>query len=279
MLGCLACGYTTSRRGAGPLVILLHGFPEFWYSWRNQIPALASAGYRAVAPDMRGYNLSDKPKGVRPYQLQHLTGDVAALIHHLGEERAIIGGHDWGGAVAWSFAAAYPALLDRLLIFNVPHPERMKRGLRTLRQLIKSSYMGAFQAPFFPELAFRALDFRAFRETLRRDPVQPGAFTDSDIDRYVEALRRPYALTAGINYYRASARNPASLFATVARPVDRPVQVIWGEQDRYLGRELAVPNPRWVPNARVTFIPDASHWVQNDCPERVNELILRFLSE
>lgn len=262
--------------GSGPLVILLHGFPDFWYSWRHQIPALAAAGYRVVAPDMRGYNLSEKPRGIGAYRIEHLTADVAALIHHLGIERAVVVGHDWGAAVAWRFAMDYPALLERLVILNVPHPEQMARGLRTLRQLRKSWYIFAFQAPFLPELGLSARDFAALRATLRNDPRQPDAFTDDDIDRYVAALRQPGALTAAINYYRAAVRYPASLVRHLQR-INQPVQVIWGEQDRYLGRELAIPHPRWVPNARVTFIPEASHWVQHDCPAQVNKLLLAFL--
>src|SRR3954449_2631161 len=142
--------------GAGPLVVLLHGFPEFWYSWRHQIPALAAAGFRVVAPDMRGYNRSDKPRGVRAYSGDALTGDVAKLIRACGAERAVVVGHDWGAAVAWQFAMAYPALLERLVIMNAPHPARFLRALRTWRQARKSWYMFFFQLPWLPESRFRA---------------------------------------------------------------------------------------------------------------------------
>jgi pimeloyl-ACP methyl ester carboxylesterase len=264
--------------GSGPLVVLLHGFPEFWYSWRYQIPALAAAGFRAVAPDMRGYNRSDKPRGVRGYAGDRLAGDVAKLIRACGAERAVVVGHDWGGAVAWLFAMAYPALLERLVIMNAPHPARFLRALRTWRQVRKSWYMFFFQLPWLPESRFRARDFAAMRRTFRRDPVRPGAFSAEDIDRYVEAMAQPGALTAAINYYRAMFRQTRQVRSGFPR-IEAPVQVIWGERDRYLGAELAEPDRRLVPHVRVARLPDASHWVQVDQPDRVNALLIDFLRE
>lgn len=269
--------------GVGPLVVLLHGFPEAWFAWQHQIPALAAAGYRVVAPDMRGYNLSSKPAGVRAYTTDLLTGDVAALIRAVGDRRpdgsvapATVVGHDWGAAVAWLFAMRHPELLARLAILNVPHPARMMQGLRTLRQLRKSWYIFFFQLPWLPERSFRARDFAVLRQTLRRDPVRPGAFGDEDIARYIEAARLPGALTGGMNYYRALIRHPQA--AGAVQRIDAPVLVIWGEQDRYLGPELAEPSPKWVPNCRVERLPGASHWVQADAPERVNALLTGFLA-
>ncbi|MGQ9490001.1 MAG: alpha/beta fold hydrolase [Anaerolineae bacterium] len=187
--------------GTGPLIVLLHGFPEGWFAWQHQIPALAAAGYCVVAPDMRGYNLSGKPAGVRAYPADLLADDVAALIRALGDRRpdgsgapATVVGHDWGTAVAWLFAMRHPDLLARLAILNVPHPARMMQGLRTLRQLRKSWYIFFFQLPWLPEAALRARDFAVLRQTLRRDPVRPAAFSDEDIARYVEAARQPGAL-------------------------------------------------------------------------------------
>ena len=263
--------------GSGPLVLLLHGFPEFWYSWRHQIPALAAAGFRVVAPDMRGYNLSDKPRGVQAYRIELLSRDVERLIHACRAERAVVGGHDWGAAVAWAFAMRYPERLDRLVILNVPHPVRFAQGLLTLEQLARSWYVLYFQLPFLPEAGFRAGNFAALRRVLRSDPVRPGAFTDEDIEQYVGAMAQPGALTATINYYRAAVqRNPLNTREQLRR-IDAPVLVIWGEQDRYLGRDLADPPREWVPNARVARLPDASHFVQNDRPDRVNALLLDFL--
>jgi pimeloyl-ACP methyl ester carboxylesterase len=263
--------------GSGPLIVLLHGFPEFWYSWRSQIPALAAAGYRVVAPDMRGYNLSDKPRGVTSYAPEVLARDVARLIEACGATRAVVAGHDWGGAVAWIFAMRYPAMLDQLVILNAPHPARMAQALRTLRQLARSWYIFYFQLPWLPEAGIRAAGFAALRRVFRTDPLRPGAFTDEDIHRYVEAMAQPGALTATINYYRAAVRQRPDRMMAELKRVDAPVLVIWGERDRYLGPELASPDRRWVPNARVVRLSDASHWVQHDRPERVNELLLEFV--
>jgi pimeloyl-ACP methyl ester carboxylesterase len=263
--------------GEGPLVVLLHGFPEFWFSWRFQIPALAAAGFRVVAPDMRGYNLSDRPKGVEGYALETLARDVERLIRALGEERAVVVGHDWGGIVAWAVAMLYPERVGRLVILNVPHPERLARGLRTPRQLLKSSYAFFFQIPWLPEKVLRAGDFAIVRSVFRNDPVRPGTFGEDDMGRYVEALSRPGALTAAINYYRALARRAPALARTLRRRIEAPVLVIWGQRDLFLVPELARPNPALVPDARVERLPDASHWVQQDRPERVNALLLGFL--
>jgi epoxide hydrolase 4 len=263
--------------GEGPLVVLLHGFPEFWFSWRFQIPALAAAGFRVVAPDMRGYNLSDKPKGVEGYALERLARDVERLIGALGEERAVVVGHDWGGIVAWAVAMLHPERVGRLVILNVPHPERLSRGLRTPRQLLKSSYAFFFQIPWLPERVLRAGDFAIVRSVFRNDPVRPGTFGEDDIDRYVEALSRPGALTATINYYRALARRAPALARKLRRRIEAPVLVIWGQRDLFLVPELARPDPALVPDVRVERLPDASHWVQQDRPERVNALLLEFL--
>jgi epoxide hydrolase 4 len=261
--------------GAGPLVVLLHGFPEAWFAWQHQIPALVAAGYRVLAPDMRGYNLSDKPKGVDRYRIECLAGDVAALIRWAGAERATVVGHDWGANVAWHFAMRYPEMLECLAILNVPHPSLMRKALRKPRQLLRSSYMFFFQLPWLPEAASLANRAAVLRKVLELDPVRKGAFNREDIERYVAAVQQPGALTGGMNYYRAAVRQPRGQSRT--RPIQAPVLVIWGEQDRYLGKELADPPKRLAPNARVERLPDASHWVQNDRPERVNQLLLDFL--
>ncbi len=264
--------------GEGPLVILLHGFPDFWYSWRYQIPALVGAGYRVVAPDMRGYNLSDKPREVASYRAAAVAADVAGLIHACGAERAAVVGHDWGAGIAWQFAMLYPAMVECLAILNAPHPLRMLRALGTPRQLLKSWYMFFFQLPRLPEAAFRAGNYLLLRQVLRADPARRDAFTPVDIERYVAAAAQPGALTGSINYYRALFRqNPQAAISQIRR-IDAPVLVIWGEQDRYLGSELAQPDPRWVPQARVERLPNASHWVHLDQPEEANRLLLEFLS-
>jgi pimeloyl-ACP methyl ester carboxylesterase len=261
--------------GHGPLVVLLHGFPEFWGSWRRQLLALADAGFRAVAFDMRGFHLSDKPEGVDAYHMDRLTSDVAALIRKLGQQRAAaVVGHDWGGNVAWHFAMDYPDLFERLVLLNMPHPIAMQRGLRTLRQLLKSWYIFFFQLPRVPERVARTGSFALMKNSWRREGVEP-----EDVERLVRALETTASLTGPINYYRSALRSVALGRAKRVKLIEQPTLVIWGEKDAYLGRELADPPVKWVPNARLETIPDASHWVQLAAPERVNQLMLDFLRE
>jgi pimeloyl-ACP methyl ester carboxylesterase len=276
--------------GEGPLVVLLHGFPEFWYAWRHQIPALARAGYHVVAPDMRGYNLSDKPQGWRSYEAGLLADDVAGLIRSFGtrtgtphrggqagEQSAYVVGHDWGAAVAYAVAMGHPEVVRRLAILNVPHPTRMLEGLRTLKQLRKSWYMFFFQIPRLPEHLIARDDFSFAKRSLRADSKD--AFSDEDLERYVEAWSQPGALTGMINYYRAALRRSPGKALAQMKPIEAQTLVIWGMRDRHLGSELAEPAPEWVPNVRVERIPEATHWVQHDAPERVNELLLSFFDD
>ena len=267
--------YVEAGPGSGPAVVLLHGFPDFWYSWRHQIPALAAAGFRVVAPDMRGYNLSSKPAEVSAYEPRRLAGDIRDLIRERGLQRAGVAGHDWGAAVAWVLAMAHPEVVERLAILNVPHPRRMLEALRRPgRQLAKSWYMFFFQLPWLPERAVRADDWRAFRYGFEHD-ARPGAFTPEDIDRYREAWSQPGAVTATMNYYRASMRRPAAARRSALGPVSAPTLVIWGEHDRYLSSSLAEPSREDVPGlTRVVRLPEASHWVQHDEPDRVSELLI-----
>jgi pimeloyl-ACP methyl ester carboxylesterase len=263
--------------GEGPLVVLLHGFPEFWFEWRHQIPALAQAGFRVVAPDMRGYNLSSRPEGVAAYAMSRLTGDVRDLIAERGAPSALLAGHDWGAAVAWATAMAHPQSVERLAILNVPHTRQLLRGLRTLRQLRKSWYMFFFQLPWLPERVLARNGWAPLRQIFRAD-ARPGAFTPSDIERYVEAWSRPGAMTAMINYYRAAFRTTPGRAAASLRPLPAPTLVIWGRNDSALGLEMAEPDRRDVPNLdRVEYL-DASHWVAADLPDTVNRLLIDFFS-
>jgi pimeloyl-ACP methyl ester carboxylesterase len=261
--------------GDGPPVVLLHGFPDFWYSWRFQIPALAGAGFRVIAPDLRGYNLSSRPPDVSSYATGKLAADVRDLIAERGASRAFVAGHDWGAAVAWVTAMRHPEVVERLAILNVPHPRRMLEALRRPgRQLLRSWYMFFFQLPWLSEQAVSAGDWFMLRYSFERD-ARPGAFTPADLDRYREAWSQPGAVTAMLNYYRASMRRPPS--GGGFRPVQTPTLVIWGERDRALGAELAEPARADVPGLeRVVRLPDASHWVQHDEPERVSELLVDF---
>jgi pimeloyl-ACP methyl ester carboxylesterase len=231
---------------------------------------------RVVAPDMRGYNLSSRPPGVAAYDIDRLAGDIRDLIRERGADSAVLAGHDWGAAVAWATAMNHPEVVRRLAILNVPHPRRFLQGLRRPHQLVKSWYMFFFQLPWLPERVVRAWRWWSFRYGFEHD-ARPGAFTPEDIDRYVEAWSQPGAARAMINYYRAVFRQSPPRAEARMRPVSAPTLVVWGERDRDLGADLADPDPADVPNLeRVVRLPDASHWVHHDEPERVAQLLTEF---
>jgi pimeloyl-ACP methyl ester carboxylesterase len=263
--------------GDGPLIVLLHGFPEFWYGWRQQIEPLAAAGFRVVAPDLRGYNLSSRPPGVAAYAADRLAVDIRDLIHERGARSALLVGHDWGGTVAWTTAMNHPEVVDRLAILNAAHPRRLLQGLRTPRQLLKSWYFFYFQLPWLPERHVRSRNWRFFRNFLH--DARPGAFTSEDFERYVAAWSAPGAATAMINYYRASVRQSPKRAEAQIRSVAAPTLIIWGQRDRFLGPELAEPARADVPNLdRVERRPEASHWVHHDDPEQVTRLLMDFFA-
>ncbi len=262
--------------GEGPLVVLLHGFPEFWYSWRLQIPVLVRMGFRVVAPDMRGYNLSDKPTKVSAYRLERLARDIAELIERLGETRAAVVGHDWGGMVAWWFAMRHPERLSRLSVLNCPHPEYMLAMMRSRSQRRKSRYMLFFQLPWMPERKLLADDGAVLRKLFRRDVERQGAFSEADIDRYLQAMSGG-STRAALNYYRALLRRSPFALRRRLRPIERPVQVIWGARDRHLDMEFSRPSASLVSDLRFEVIEDASHWVQIDRPAQVNARLKEFL--
>jgi pimeloyl-ACP methyl ester carboxylesterase len=263
--------------GEGPLIVLLHGFPEFWYGWRQQIKPLAAAGYRVVAPDLRGYNLSSRPEGVAAYGADRLAADIRALIKERGAQSALLVGHDWGGTVAWTAAMNHPEVVDRLAILNAAYPRKLLQGLRTPQQLRRSWYFFFFQPPGLPEQVVRARHWRFLRNFLH--DARPGAYTPQDIERYVEAWSQPGAATAMINYYRASVRQSPKKAEAQLRPVQAPTLIIWGQRDRYLGPELAEPAHDDVPGLeRVERLAGASHWVHQDEPERVTQLLTDFFA-
>jgi len=261
----------------GPLVILLHGFPEYWYGWRKQIPALARAGFRVWAPDQRGYAGSDKPQGVGAYRLEILARDVVGLLDAAGVERAAaVVGHDWGAAVAWWVGIAHPNRVERLVILNVPHPSREVMGavLRTRPgQLLKSWYVFAFQLPRLPEWLIRRQNFRLLAGSLRG--ASPESITRADRDRYREAWSTPGAVTAMLNWYRAMLRHPPRFPGSPRVRV--PTLILWGERDRYLARELGPLSLAQCDEGRLISFPEATHWLQHDEPEGVNGELLRFL--
>lgn len=272
--------YVENGPKEGPPVLLLHGFPEFWYSYRHQLAALGQAGYRAIAPDLRGYNLTDKPSGIENYVVQKLSDDVVELTHALGYEKLTLVGHDWGGAVAWATASSpqHNHVIERLIVLNAPHPATFLKRM-SLQQARRSWYMLLFQLPFLPEHLLSRNSFEGMRRSLRSSAYVRGSFSDADLDRFVEAMARPGALTAALNYYRAiRLQNPLTLDKQLV-PVPAPTLLIWGERDIALGKELTYDLSSWVPNLRIEYLPDAGHWVQQEQPEQVNRLMLEFLKE
>ncbi|MEP7291451.1 MAG: alpha/beta hydrolase [Chloroflexota bacterium] len=258
-----------------PLVILLHGFPEFWYGWHAQITFLAEHGYRVWAPDQRGYNLSDKPAGVKAYRVETLVQDVLSLIDASGQHTVYLVGHDWGAAVAWAVVLAAPERLKKLVILNVPHPTVFIDTLRrSPRQMLKSWYIAFFQLPRLPEALLGANHARRMVQALKSSGL-PATFSDADIAEYVRAWTQPGALHAMINWYRAAVRfqppKPADSRIRV------PTLVIWGAQDVALTREMAQKSVDLCDDGRLVVFEEASHWVQHDQRDQVNELLAEFL--
>ena len=261
------------EQGTGPLVILLHGFPDFWYGWRDQIPALAAAGYRVVAPDLRGYNESERPPGIDAYRLDTLAADVASLVVALGAEHATIVGHDWGGVVAWHVAMHHPAVVTSLVIMNAPHPRAFRRELkRGWSQRKRSWYIAFFQLPWLPEALINAGNRWLLRRVLRRGGP---ARNDAELARYVEAFARQDAMTAAINYYRALVQRPSQRPVTI----ECPTLLVWGMRDRFLLPALAEGLEAWVTRLEHHEEPRARHWVQHDAAASVNARLLTFLSQ
>lgn len=260
---------------SGPPVILLHGFPEYWRGWVKQIPALVEAGCRVINPDQRGYNLSDKPHGVKAYNMQELVNDVIGLIDALGYEKVNLVGHDWGAAVAWMLAIWHPERIHRLGILNVPHPAVMKRFLlRDLEQIRRSWYIFFFQLPWLPEAGMRAANWRGASHAMRGSG-KIHTFTNEDIEKYKEAWSQPGAMTAMINWYRAIVRYPPRI--TNDMRVKVPTLMIWGMKDAALTHRMARPSMDYVDEGNLILFPEATHWVQHDAAEEVNHYLIDFI--
>jgi pimeloyl-ACP methyl ester carboxylesterase len=258
-------------------VLLLHGFPEFWYGWRAQIPALAKAGYRVIAPDQRGYNLSDKPKGASAYRVEALVQDVLGLVDALGYEQINLVGHDWGAMVAWVAALQHPGRVRKLGILNVPHPAVMFNFLRRgdPEQLRRSWYIFFFQLPWLPELFLRRNDWRNMTRALRGSG-KIHTFTNEDIAQYKEAWSQPGALTAMLHWYRAAVRRRPKL-PPVPR-VKAPTLILWGMRDAALSHRMARLSLDYCEDGKLILFEDASHWVQHDEAELVTQYLLEFLA-
>jgi epoxide hydrolase 4 len=258
----------------GRIVVLLHGFPEFWYGWRHQIDALAEAGWRVIAPDQRGYNESDRPKGVAAYDLDRLAADVVALADGLGAAKLSVVGHDWGAAVAWWLATRHPHRLERFAALSAPHPAVWVDAMRHHPvQRRKSGYVKAFRLPFLPEFMMRQGNFKALAAALR-EGKRPEACSGADLARYRAAWAMPGALTGMVNWYRALLARRWD--GTSVGRIDVPALVVWGNDDKYGVRELAERSVALCDRASAVYL-DASHWLPHDEPEQVNALLLDFL--
>ena len=262
-------------QGKGPLIVLMHGFPEFWYSWRYQIPFLADHGYSVVAPDLRGYNETDKPR--KGYDIPTLLRDIEELVKGLGHQKATIVGHDWGGMLAWAFAMDYPAMTESLIVMNAPHPAAMMREMRTLKQLRKSWYVFAFQIPWLPEYMLGRNNANEIGRVLRGAALQKSAFPSEVTARYQEAMSKPGAIKAALSYYRQLFWRLPFSFRSYDAQISAPTLLIWGEQDIALGIELTTGLELCVSNIQIKRIPDSGHWVQQEQPEKVNQYMLDFL--
>ena len=263
--------------GRGPLVVLLHGFPEFWYAWHRQIPVLAAAGYRVVVPDLRGYNLSDKPRGVRAYGIDRLIEDVEGIIAACGAERATVIGHDWGAMIAWLFAMVHPEKVDRVAALNGMHPVAFRNAMGSLSHLRQTYYGLVFQIPVLPEILLRARSYGWLRRIYSGHNTAGGLPPQEDQQAWLQAMSRPGALTAMVNYYRGAGQMMKFL-KTAVQPVKAPSMLIWGERDR-IGIETALPTNEWAPDLEVVRIAEAGHWPHSDESKTVNEALLKFLEK
>jgi len=265
-------------QGQGPLMVMLHGFPEFWYSWRHQIREFGK-DYQVVAPDLRGYNDSDKPQDISAYAMTELVKEVKGLIEGLGYDRCILVGHDWGGAIAWQFAYAYPQMLDKLIIMNLPHPAKFAEGLQTPQQLLRSWYIFFFQLPLLPEWLLQWDDYSAIARAFTQMLVDKTAMTQQDIEAYKDAAAKRGALQAMLNYYRQAFWEILNLRKQQWGVLDVPTLMIWGEQDTALGKELTDGTDNYVQDLQIRYIPNCSHWVQQEQPQLVNRYMREFLQE
>ncbi|MAM95645.1 alpha/beta fold hydrolase [Parvibaculum sp.] len=263
------------------LALLLHGFPESKYSWRAQLPVFAELGYTAWAPNLRGYGGTSRPKGVAAYHMDHLLDDVAGLID-AARARGVKGpvtlvAHDWGGAIAWTFVLKKLRPLERFIVMNLPHPTLMGKALRTWAQLKKSWYIFFFQIPWLPEKMMLLRNAQPIAKAFRGMAVDKSRFPDSVLDHYRQNAQLPGAMTAMINYYRANFRGTPPAEWTDPPMVDVPTLMIWGEEDSALGKELTYGTEDLVTDFTIRYLPQVSHWVQQEAPETVNAMIRAWI--
>lgn len=275
-IGGVRLHYATAGNG-DRLVLLLHGFPEFWYSWRHQLIDLSDQ-YTVVAPDMRGYNLSDKPKNISDYEIENLVDDVTGLIRHFGREQAAVVGHDWGATVAWKIAEKHPEHLWKLACLQVP-PAAVWKKNQTFRQLLKSWYMFFFQIPRLPEFLLSLNDYKALENGLKGSTAEGGVFTDQDIFEYKKAWSEPGALRSGLNYYRANILRRIFGKQPQTEKIKVPTLFIYGEKDTAVLPETVKGVGEMIEaEYEEIHIPEAAHWVQQEARETVTQVLRDFLA-
>ena len=258
-----------------PLIILLHGFPECWRSWKKQILTLSQKGFFVVVPDQRGYNTSSKPANIRDYDIDNLAKDVLGLIKYFKKKTACLIGHDWGGMVSWHIALHYPKYIDKLIIMNAPHPSAMRKYLkRNIRQFFRSWYMLFFQIPLFPE-KFLSLGHNAFLMHTLVNSSKPNAFSHYDLNYYRNMWSLSNCLPSMLNWYRASSLHKPK--RTASRFIFVPTLLIWGLKDKFLGPELLYSSIHYCKNIKPVILANATHWVQHEEFELINKHILNFI--
>jgi pimeloyl-ACP methyl ester carboxylesterase len=261
----------------GPMILFLHGFPEFWWAWRKQLPYFADKGYRVVAPDQRGYNLSDKPEGVAAYNIDKLAKDMIGLIDAYGQKQVYLVGHDWGASVSWWLALKYPDRFRKLVILNVPHPKIMAKNVFTnTAQMQRSWYIFFFQIPGAVDRLAAAGDYEWVLQLITTS-ANPGTFSPAELEEYRKAFRQPGAFTAMVNWYRAMIQTqsepPRSFDVTV------PMIFMWGEEDVAMLTEMADQSMRYCKQGRLIKLPGVSHWIQHEAADKVNAQIAEFFEQ
>ncbi|MEC6748807.1 alpha/beta hydrolase [Marinilactibacillus sp. XAAS-LB27] len=261
----------------GELVLLLHGFPEFWYGWRKQMAELAEQGYRVWAPDQRGYNLSDKPENVKDYDMKELVEDIAGLIRQSGRDQVILAGHDWGGIVSWKVAETYPELIKKMMILNAPHLAAMsKHVLEHPSQLLKSSYILFFQLRGIPEKLVSRANWGVATSALIGSSLK-GTFSSRDLQEYRLAWSQPNAMTTMINWYRANGKNMMNASATSNITV--PTYIIWGMNDQFLGKELASKSLDYCEDGKGILVGDTTHWLHHEKARQISQIMIDYIKE
>jgi epoxide hydrolase 4 len=257
--------------------LLLHGFPESKFSWRFQIPLLVKLGYRVWAPNLRGYGKTSKPEGVKAYHIDRLVDDVAGLIDAAGAKETLLVAHDWGAVIAWNVAIRKTRPLERLIIMNVPHPACFLREIRHLDQLRRSWYIFAFQVPFLPEWRLLANDAAVVARAFTAMAVDRSRFPKEVTDEYRRSAQEPGAATAMVNYYRALTRPPFPSSRQM-NTVDVPTLMIWGASDKALSNATTNGTDQYVSDFTLRMLPNVSHWVQQEAPEKVNAIMEAWLT-